>query len=106
MNNLLAATEHLAGLAVVMFALTCLWALTALMGWVVGRLNRPAAALVQQKVTQPDRAAASDDDDVVVVAAAATMLLGPTARVVAVRPHASSWADHGRRDIHVSHRVR
>jgi Na+-transporting methylmalonyl-CoA/oxaloacetate decarboxylase gamma subunit len=103
-NNMLEAIGHLAGLGVVIFALTCLWALTALMSWVVARFERPSVAPVRPTVQAENLD--STDDDAVVVAAAVTMMLGSTARVVAVQPLPSSWADHGRRDIHVSHRVR
>ncbi len=109
LDNLVLAVEHLAGLLVVMFALSCLWALAALMGWVVTRFERRAAERAKRMpdpVATPVEAEPETDDDAVVVAATAMMLLGPKARVVAVQPLASSWGDQGRRDIHVSHRFR
>ena len=106
-DNILLAAEHFAGLLIVMLALGSLWILTATMSWLVARLA-PAAVPVPPPQASTGRVAdsvAEDDEEAVVIAAAVTMLLGPTSRVVAVHQVSTAWADQGRRDIHISHRL-
>lgn len=107
-DNILLASEHFTGLLVVMLALGSLWILTATMSWLVARLSRAAAVPAPAPQLSTGRVAdsvADDDDEAVVIAAAVAMLLGPTSRVVAVQQVSTAWADHGRRDIHISHRL-
>ncbi len=109
-ENIRLASQHFAGFLVVVFALATLWALTALMSWLVRRFESSGVPVPPSTVTLATSSAlgepAPDDEAAVVIAAVVTMLLGPNSRVVAVHPTKTSWADSGRRDIHLSHRLR
>ena len=111
LENLLNAAEHLAGFAIVMCTLAVLWGLTALMGRVVARHEpAPSAPAARPPVATVASTSGSggdlDKDDLLVIAATAAALLGPRHRIVSIRPHASSWGQQGRRDIHASRRIR
>lgn len=112
-ENLLVASEHLAGLLVVAFALTTLWGLTALIGRLVVLLSKPAvesapveAPPIPATDQSPSAPSEEPDGELVVIAAATAMLLGPNHRIIAVQPVRSAWGTIGRQDIHASHRVR
>jgi Na+-transporting methylmalonyl-CoA/oxaloacetate decarboxylase gamma subunit len=110
-DNILVAAEHLAGFLVVIFALAVLWGLTSLMSRLVRRfegsgVSAGPATSAPVTSTEPATDPAMDDEALVVIATVVTMLLGPHSRVVAVHRASTAWADHGRRDIHLSHRLR
>lgn len=105
LDNIVLATEHFAGLLVVIFALLSLWILTATMSWLVARLAPATAVPAPPSTGRVADPVAEDDEEVVVIAAAVAILLGPRSRVVAVQQVSTAWADQGRRDIHISHRL-
>ena len=131
-ENILLASEHLAGFIIVMLALGVLWGLTALVGQFFKESARKVArdpnvsrampietvpgALPAGRSGAPSgpaavatQAAPADedlDDDLVIVAAAAAAIHDARHRIVAIRPQASAWGQQGRREIHASHRIR
>jgi Na+-transporting methylmalonyl-CoA/oxaloacetate decarboxylase gamma subunit len=105
LDNIMLATEHFAGLLVVMLALVSLWILTATMSWLVARLAPATAVPAPPSTGRVADIVAEDDDEVAVIAATVAVLLGPTSRVIAVQQVSTAWADQGRRDIHISHRL-
>lgn len=111
LQNMLAATEHLAGMLVVMFALAALWGLASLSAWAVATFIKPeesgrSAPRAAPPPAPAKAAVAADDDEAVVVAAAVSLLLLEHHRVVSVRPLPSAWAHQGRQDIQASHQLR
>jgi Na+-transporting methylmalonyl-CoA/oxaloacetate decarboxylase gamma subunit len=111
LQNMLAATEHLAGMLVVMFALAVLWGLASLSAWFVATFIKPeeSGRSAPRAVPPPapaKAAVAADDDEAVIVAAAVALVLLEHHRVVSVRPLPSAWGQLGRRDIHSSHHLR
>ena len=105
-DNLIQATEHLAGFVIVMLALCLLWLVTALIGRVFAtKTQAPATTRIearQKSDTQP----APVSDEVVAVYAAAAAMLDERARIISVTSRSSYWGTQGRRDIHASHRIR
>lgn len=106
MENLLHATEHLAGFVIVMLALALLWALTALMGRIFAsqRTDSEVTRLEARKPTDPEPEIIPDE--LVAVYAAAAAMLDEHHRIVSVTARSSYWGTQGRRDIHASHRIR
>lgn len=116
-HNLLAASELMVGFVIVMLTLAVLWGLTELLGRVIRRLERAAAApkLAPSTLTQaaaadaiaPATAAASpSDEETAVIAAAVALVLDAPHRVVLVQTAQSAWHQQGRRAIHDSRRLR
>lgn len=109
LQNLLAAVPHIAGMVVVLLALTSLWALSAIAARLVALVERPAApapALPPQPSAPPPETIHVDDEDAAVVAATVAMLVAGTHRIIAIRPVMSAWGQQGRQDIHASRRLR
>jgi Na+-transporting methylmalonyl-CoA/oxaloacetate decarboxylase gamma subunit len=90
-ENLLTATEHLAGFVIVMTTLSVLWGLTALMGRVVARFD-PAMSTgaprsnVQRTNPSPRERDDVVDDDLLIIAAATATMLDSRHRIVSIRP--------------------
>lgn len=110
-QNLITASEHLTGFAIVMCALAILWGLTALMGKLVVRFEskvpaKAPVATVPLATSKKDAEGELDGDDLVVIAAAAASMLDSKHRIVSIRPYVSTWGQQGRREIHASHRIR
>ncbi len=109
LQNMLAASEHIAGMLVVMFALAALWGLAALSAWFVATFIKPEergrSAPRAAPPPAPAKAAVAADDDEAVVVAAVALLLLEHHRVVSVRPVHSAWAQLGRQDVQASHHL-
>jgi Na+-transporting methylmalonyl-CoA/oxaloacetate decarboxylase gamma subunit len=113
-QNFLASLELLVGFVIVMLTLAVLWGLTALMGAIVARVQKPAprhrkkaAKVAEAAEASPAPSPAEDEEVLVVVAAATALLLGtPRHRIIAVSARPSAWGQQGQRDIHDSRRLR
>lgn len=116
-QNLLAASELMVGFVLVMLTLAVLWGLTDLLGRIVRRLERAAAAPKLAPNTLAQAAAAhasapataaesSSDEETAVIAAAVALMLDAPHRVVSVQTAQSAWGQQGRRAIHDSRRRR
>lgn len=112
-QNFLASLELLVGFVIVMLTLAVLWGLTALMGAIVARVQKPAPRRRAKKATtaatgpEATEPPAEDEEELVAIAAATALLLGtPRHRIVAVSARPSAWGQQGQRDIHDSRRLR
>lgn len=109
-ENLLIATEHLAGFVIVMLTLCLLWFGTALIGRFFGTnpARQETTRLTVANHSTASNATEDDEisDELVAVYAAVATILDERHRIVSVRTAQSFWGIQGRRDIHSSHRIR
>lgn len=99
----LASLEHIIGFLVVLFALTLLWAVTAIVGKVFIRMeaNAPAAVPVAAEAGGPS------EEEVVAITAVVAALMGRRSRIVSIRSGGpKDWNREGRREHFASHRIR
>jgi hypothetical protein len=106
------ALEHLAGFVFVLFVLTALWLLLAVIGNLFRRRDMKKAAMVAAAVVaQPLPAVAIGTDelpeeDLVLIATAIAMMLDRKKyRVISIRNSGTDWSREGRRQVLHSHRI-
>lgn len=109
-ENLITATEHLAGFFIVLLMLCLLWGGTALIGRIFGgQSSQPGAtrlAVSHETLSQVGSPSDEISDELVAVYAAVAALLDHKHRIVTIRSTPSSWGAQGRSEIHASHRIR
>lgn len=115
-QTFLSAFPHLLGMLVVMITLTVLWGLCELTAHLIKTFAPPPAVVAVPAAAQVARdvpavqvttgATAMSPETVVVIAAAVNTVLGTDYKVVAIKPHDSSWEKAGRQAVLSSHRLR
>jgi hypothetical protein len=109
-DGLLDSLEHIAGFLFVVFVLTTLWLMIALMGMVFKRKGKQPAS---DKITLvpasglsilQDGSGEIPDEDLVLIATTVAMLLGRKPhRLVSIRSTNFDWGREGRRQHVMSH---
>ncbi len=114
-HSILDALPHLAGMAMVLVTLACLWgvcAFTARLTSILLPTEKPAAAPpVQAPVPAVATPAAAPyagvaPEIVAVVAAAVATATGQACRIISIKPMSTSWERAGRQSVLTSHRIR
>ncbi|MEX0331803.1 MAG: hypothetical protein AB3N64_10310 [Puniceicoccaceae bacterium] len=119
--------EHITGFLVVLFALTLLWAITAILGKVFSRMEgltpagKETIGLEPEEEPEPEPApepvaapapvgmgaGGPSDEEVVAITAVVSALMGRRSRIVSIRSGgAKDWNREGRREHFASHRIR
>lgn len=102
-SSFVASLEHLIGFCVVLFALTLLWILTAVIGKYFIRAEARA-------VSSAPVAAGGDEpaeEEVAAIAAVVATLMGRRSRIVSIgRGRTTDWNREGRREHFSSRRIR
>lgn len=99
----------LVGFAVVMLALTLLWAVCALIGGLFSRLRPAPAARIPEPAQAASSASSIPPAHLAAISAAVAAVTGGKGRIVSVLAPAqvfTSWAQEGRTEQFSSHRVR
>ena len=95
--------EHIVGFAVVLFALTLLWGITAFVGRIFMRLEPRTALAPASSANSGD----PSEEEVVAITAVVAALMGRRSRIVSIRSGgAKDWNREGRREHFASHRIR
>ena len=103
-SPLISSLEHITGFLVVVFALSLLWAITAIIGKLFIRMeaNRPVP-VASTGAVEGELA----EEEVVAVTAVVAALMGRRSRIVSIRSGgAKDWNREGRREQFASHRIR
>ena len=99
----ISSLEHIIGFLVVVFALTLLWAITALIGKIfIGMEPATPAPAAVTPVGGDD----PSEEEVVAITAVVTAMMGRRSRIVSIRTGAKDWNREGRREQFASHRIR
>ena len=111
LQDVLKSFEHITGFLFVMFVLTLLWQVIAVVGWLFKKAEKQKAA--KTTLSQPPFAPAPladpnevPEEDLVVIAATAALLLGRRSRLVSIKPASLDWGREGRRQHVMSHSTR
>jgi|688.fasta_scaffold197710_3 hypothetical protein len=117
-HSFMDALPHLGGMLMVLIALACLWALTAIVANLIKIYQKlqpgnvataPAATPVPPSPlpapAEPAHAGISPEI-VAVISAAIACLGGGKRRVISIRPADTSWEKAGRQAVIMSHRIR
>jgi Na+-transporting methylmalonyl-CoA/oxaloacetate decarboxylase gamma subunit len=99
----ISSLEHIIGFLVVVFALTLLWVITALIGKVFIRME---AATPAPAPVAPVGGDDPPEEEVVALTAVVTAMMGRRSRIVSIRSGAKDWNREGRREHFASHRIR
>lgn len=99
----ISSLEHIIGFFVVMFALTLLWVLTAVIGKLFIRAEARAALAPPASGTGND----PSEEEVAAIAACVAAILGRRSRIVSIRrDRTTDWNREGRREHFSSRRIR
>ena len=105
--------EHIVGFLIVIFALGLLWAITAMLGKLFGRMETldpepvPAGpAAVDQPYEQKGGGDGPTEEEVVAISAVVAAIMGRRSRIVSIRSGAKDWSREGRREHFASHKIR
>jgi len=101
-SSFVSSLEHLIGFCVVLFALTLLWILTA----VIGKFFIRAEANAPTSVTSVGEGEPAEEE-VAAIAAVVATLMGRRSRIVSIgRGRTTDWNREGRREHFSSRRIR
>ncbi len=96
--------EHIIGFCVVLFALTLLWIITAVIGKVFIRAEAGAAASTPVSAGGEGE---PGEEEVAAIAAVVATLMGRRSRIVSIRrDRTTDWNREGRREHFSSRRIR
>lgn len=112
-NALLESLQHISGFFFVLFVLTTLWLVIAILGSVFKRLEKRASnrKMSEAATTTPVVAGTSSDEvpdeDLVLIATTVAMLLGQKPyRLISIRTTGLGWGQEGRRQHVMSHKIK
>ena len=111
LHGLLESFEHITGFLFVMFVLTLLWLVVAVIGTLFKKgENRNATKVASTSVPFAPAPLADPnevpEEDLVIIAATAVLLLGKRSRLVSIKPANLDWGREGRRQHVMSHTTR
>ena len=102
----LQSLQHLMGFALVLIALTSLWALTLLIGQYFKSRQAPPAAAAASSAPPILGEGEPSEEEVVAISACIALIAGRRSRVVSIRSSARDWNREGRREHFASHKIR
>lgn len=107
-TTVLDTLPHLAGMLMVMVTLFALWGVCALSSRLIQLvLPRPVApTVVPQRIPVQSEQQTSPPELIAVIAAAVASFVGPSNRIISIRPQSATWEKVGRQSVLTSHRIR
>lgn len=111
LQKLMDSFEHVIGFLFVMFVLTLLWLVIAVIGtfFQKGKMRKDKKAASAQAPFAPAPLIDPNEvpeEDLVIIAATAALMLGRRSRLVSIKPASLDWSREGRRQHVMSHTTR